>query len=147
MPAKTRKPDTQPATDLNRRALIAAARAARKRAYAPYSRYRVGAAVLARDGAVFTGCNVENAAYPACICAEQTATVKAVSEGHPRLRAVAIATSNGGSPCGKCRQILYEFGGPEMVVILVDNRGRVRETTLRKLLPDAFGPENLVVEE
>lgn len=147
MPAKTRKPAVSPTADFDRRALIAAARAARKRAYAPYSRYRVGAAVLTQGGAIFTGCNVENAAYPACICAEQTATVKAVSEGHPRLRAVAVATGNGGSPCGKCRQVLYEFGGPDLVVILVDNRGRARETTLRKLLPDAFGPENLVVDE
>jgi cytidine deaminase len=147
MPAKTRKPDTPPTADLDRRALIAAARAARKQAYAPYSRYRVGAAVISQDGAVFTGCNVENAAYPACICAEQTATVKAVSEGQQRLRAVAIATSNGGSPCGMCRQVLNEFGGPDLIVMLVDNRGRVRETTLRKLLPDAFGPENLVIEE
>lgn len=147
MPAKTRKSDGASPTDIDHRALIAAARAARKRAYAPYSRYRVGAAVLAADGTIFTGCNVENAAYPACICAEQTATVKAVSEGHLRLRAVAVATSNGGSPCGLCRQILNEFGGPDLVVLLVDNRGRARETTLRKLLPDAFGPENLVVEE
>jgi len=147
MPAKTRKPDNPPTADFDRRALIAAARAARKQAYAPYSRYRVGAAVVTQDGTVFTGCNVENAAYPACICAEQTATVKAVSEGHPRLRAVAIATTNGGSPCGMCRQVLNEFGGPDLAVMLVDNRGRVRETTLRKLLPDAFGPENLVIEE
>ncbi len=147
MAARTEKRDTPPAEDFDRRDLIAAARAARKRAYAPYSHYRVGAAVLTSDGEVFTGCNVENAAYPACICAEQTATVKAVSEGHQRLRAVAVATGNGGTPCGKCRQVLYEFGGPDLVVVLVDNRGRARETTMRKLLPDAFGPEHLVVEE
>lgn len=146
MPEKTKPPKTTAAGDAGRRTLITAARAARKRAYAPYSRYLVGAAVLTQDGQVFTGCNVENAAYPATICAEQTATVKAVSEGHLRLRAVAIATSNGGSPCGLCRQILNEFGGPDLVVYLVDHRGRTRETTLRKLLPDAFGPENLVVD-
>ncbi len=133
-----------PAEEFDRKGLIAAARAYRKRAYAPYSHYQVGAAVLTSDGQVFGGCNVENAAYPACTCAEKTAVVKAVSEGHPRLRAVAVATSNGGSPCGECRQVLNEFGGPDLIVLLVDARGRTRETTLRKLLPDGFGPEDLV---
>jgi cytidine deaminase len=129
---------------VDRRALVAAARAARRQAYAPYSHYAVGAAVLAADGRLYSGCNVENAAYPATICAERTAAVKAVSEGQRRFRAVAIATANGGSPCGECRQVLHEFGGPDLVVLLVDARGRVRETTLRRLLPDGFGPEDLL---
>jgi cytidine deaminase len=133
-----------PAGEIDRRALVAAARAARKRAYAPYSHYQVGAAILTGDGLIFAGCNVENAAYPCCICAEQTAAVKAVSEGQARFRAVAVVTADGGSPCGECRQVLNEFGGPDLLVLTVDARGRVRETTLRKLLPDSFGPENLL---
>ncbi len=123
--------------------LIPAAIRAADNAYIPYSGYRVGAALRAKDGTVFTGCNVENSAYPACICAERTALVKAVSEGVQSFDALVVATANGGSPCGHCRQMLFEFA-PDMPVLLVDFSGTVRvETTLRDLLPYGFGPHGM----
>ena len=126
-----------------RQTLIARAVAARARAYAPYSKYRVGAALLAASGQIYDGVNVENAVYPAGICAERTALVKAVSEGEQRFEAIAVATHNGGSPCGVCRQMLSEFG-LDLKVLLVDGAGAVaHETTLRELLPRAFGPADL----
>ena len=129
--------------DTTRQQLIAAALQARQRAYAPYSKYRVGAALLADDGTIFTGCNVENASYGVTICAERTAVVKGVSEGRQRFSAIVIATANGGSPCGICRQTLFEFG-PEMTVILIDETGAVgHEGPLNALLPLGFGPEHL----
>ncbi len=124
------------------RELLALAQAARQQAYAPYSRYQVGAALRTRSGRVFTGCNVENAVYPLCTCAERTAVVKAISEGHTDIEIVAVVTENGGSPCGSCRQILYEFN-PAMRVLLGDTAGNVRQTRLSDLLPDAFGPKHL----
>lgn len=130
--------------DSTRDKLITLARQARQRAYAPYSHYQVGAALLAEDGAIFTGCNVENTSYGATICAERTAVVKAVSEGALRFTAIAIVTPNGVSPCGICRQVLYEFG-PEMTVIMADAEGHVRhEMALRDLLPLGFWVEDLV---
>lgn len=122
--------------------LIAQAQAARGLAYAPYSRYQVGAAVRGASGRVYAAGNVENASYGLSICAERAAVCKAVSEGERRLVAVAVATENGGSPCGACRQVLREFG-PTMRVLVVDAAGRVREYALADLLPDSFGPEDL----
>lgn len=122
--------------------LITAAHDARAAAYAPYSRYPVGAALLTTDGEVFTGCNVENAVYPATICAERVAITKAVSEGHRSFAAIAISTHNGGSPCGICRQVMFEFA-PEMQVILVDDHGIIAEHVVSDLLPVGFGPEHL----
>jgi cytidine deaminase len=116
---------------------------ASERAYVPYSHYHVGAALLAADGTIYTGCNVENASYPVCICGERTALVKAVSEGAREFTAIAVATINGGSPCGVCRQMLYEFA-PDLTVIIADFEGRVHHTyILRDLLPDGFGPRDL----
>ena len=133
--------------DDERRMLMARAVAVRDRAYAPYSNYHVGAALLAASGKVYDGVNVENAVYPAGICAERAALVNAVSEGERKFRAIAIATSNGGSPCGVCRQMLSEFG-LDLVVLLVDERGTLaHETTLRDLLPRAFGPKDLGKDE
>lgn len=129
-------------TEAQRDSLITAACEARRFAYAPYSNYRVGAAILTEDGRIFTGCNVENAAYGSSMCAERTAVFKAVSEGMNRIAAVAVCTENGGSPCGSCRQVLVEFGG-DVAVWLSDAHGNVRETTLHTLLPDHFGPEHL----
>lgn len=123
-------------------ALVAQALDARKRAYAPYSHYPVGAALLTEDGQVFTGCNIENAVYPATCCAERVAIFKAVSEGHRRFQAIAVATSNGGSPCGICRQVMREFA-PDMVVLITDAEGNVRRTSVDQLLPDSFGPGDL----
>ncbi len=129
--------------DATRQRLIAAALQARQRAYAPYSHYSVGAALLTAEGALFTGCNVENASYGATICAERTAVVKAVSEGARKFTAIAVATRNAGSPCGICRQVLYEFA-PEITVILVDEAGQVAyEGPLTDLLPRGFRPEHL----
>lgn len=131
---------------LDATALIAAAQAARARAYVPYSYYRVGAALLTEEGEVFTGCNVENAVYPLACCAERVAIFHAVAHGYRAFRALAVATSNGGSPCGSCRQVMHEFA-PEMMVLIVDEGGLVRTTTVADLLPDSFGPEHLPVRE
>ena len=130
-------------TDDVRQTLIERALAVRRWAYAPYSHYHVGAAMLADSGRIYDGINVENAAYGSSICAERTALVKAVSEGERRFEAIAVVTNNGGSPCGACRQMLAEFG-LDLKILLIDGEGKVlRETTLRKLLPDAFTPESL----
>lgn len=124
--------------------LVAAAKTARKRAHAPYSKYLVGAAVLSDDGRIFGGCNVENATYGATICAERTAVVKMVSEGAKRLVAVVVVTEgeSPASPCGVCRQVLCEVADDVPVrMVALDPKGRVRatrETTLDALLPDAF---------
>ena len=124
------------------RELLQLARAAREKAYAPYSGYKVGAALRTRAGQTFTGCNVENAVYPLCTCAERTAVVKAISEGHADIQTIAVVTKNGGSPCGSCRQILYEFN-PALRVLLGDLEGGARELDITALLPDAFGPQHL----
>ena len=121
--------------------LVGMARAAAKEAYCPYSHYPVGAAVLAEDGTVFTGCNVENASYGLCNCAERTAVFKAVSEGRRAFSAIAIAggTKSPASPCGACRQVLSEFCRPETVVLITTLRGRkIFRTTLGELLPLSF---------
>ena len=122
--------------------LIAMAARARDNAYAPYSRYAVGAALLARSGRVYTGCNVENAVYPLVICAERTAVVKAVSEGEREFEAIAVVTANGGMPCGSCRQVLAEFG-LDIRVLVAMPEGLVAEKTVADLLPQAFGAEDL----
>ncbi len=125
--------------------LIEAAKLARKRAYAPYSGFRVGAAVLCPDGAVFDGANVENAAFGESICAERVAICKAVSEGHKDFKAIAVVCGGDAPcyPCGSCRQVLVEFN-PEMVVIMASADGsRVLEARASELLPRAFMPERL----
>ena len=122
--------------------LIAAAAAVRERAYAPYSRFLVGAALRAADGTIFAGCNVENASYGLTICAERNAIAQAIAAGTRDFTAVAVVSENGVTPCGACRQVLVEFG-PEMTVIVVDTRGRRRIYTLAELLLDAFGPKHL----
>jgi cytidine deaminase len=127
---------------MNQADLLACARTARDQAHAPYSQFRVGAAVLARDGRVFHGCNVENAAYPLCTCAERTALCAAVAAGCRPGDFVRIAivadTATAVSPCGACRQIMMELGGTELAVTLSNLHGDVRETTVGALLPDAF---------
>ncbi len=130
-----------------RQRLIAAATAARAHAYAPYSHYSVGAALLTRTGKVYTGVNVENAAFPSGMCAERVAVFKAVSEGERSFAAIAVVTENGGAPCGACRQVLAEFG-LDLEVVVADRAGRVvLETTLADLLPAAFQPDDLPREE
>jgi len=130
-------------TDDSRRKLVQAAQDARQWAYAPYSNYRVGAALLSASGRVYDGVNVENAAYPNGICAERVAVFKAVSEGEREFTAIAVVTDNGGSPCGACRQVLSEFG-LDTILVIADGEGRVlQETTVGGLLPGAFGPQHL----
>lgn len=120
------------------------AREMTKMAYAPYSNFRVGAALECSDGTVFTGCNIENAAYGPTNCAERTAVFKAVSEGYRSFVRIAIAveTEQFCPPCGVCRQVLQEFA-PELEVILVNNRGETMELTLPQLLPYSFGGGNI----
>ena len=132
------------------RRLEAQAAAARALAYAPYSHFAVGAALLGKDGKIYTGCNIENASYPAGNCAERTAVFKAVSEGCREFEALAIA---GGpevgdkltlcTPCGICRQVLREFCLPEFPIYFSDGQGGFRMMTLSELLPESFGPESL----
>jgi cytidine deaminase len=131
-----------PPPDFDREALLRAAQEARQHAYAPYSNYTVGAALLTTGGQIITGANVENAVYPATICAERVAVTSAVSQGQREFVAIAVATRNGGTPCGICRQVIHEFA-PGAIVLLVDEGGTVVETTLGDLLPDAFGPQDL----
>ena len=123
--------------------LIRQAQQARARAYAPYSGYAVGAAALAASGRIYPGANVENAAYPSGICAERAAVFNAIGAGERQIVAVAVATQNGGTPCGSCRQVLSEFG-PEADVIMVDAEGRIAaQMTVAELLPRAFGASHL----
>jgi cytidine deaminase len=122
--------------------LVELARAARERAYARYSDYPVGAALLTSSGKVYTGCNVENAAYGLTICAERTAVVKAVSEGDRQFQAIAVFSRNGAAPCGSCRQVLAEFA-PDIRVLVADASGHYDVYCLSDLLPQHFGPSKL----
>lgn len=130
--------------------MIRAALEARKSAYTPYSHYQVGAALLAEDGEIISGCNIENASYGATCCAERTAVFKAVSEGKRRFQAIAIAGGLEGEepvdyayPCGICRQVLNEFGGEDFKVIIAKSVTDYREYTLKELLPHGFGGESI----
>ncbi|MBC8101677.1 MAG: cytidine deaminase [Cytophagales bacterium] len=129
-------------TETQRATLVQTALRARETAYAPYSRYSVGAAVLTESGAITPGCNVENASYGLSNCAERTAIFTAACTGERTVHAVAVATEDGGTPCGACRQVLAEFSpkeGTPLVVLLLDQAGAVvTETTLAELLPMAF---------
>lgn len=130
-------------TDEMRERLVNTAQAARQWAYAPYSNYKVGAALVTASGRIYDGVNIENAAYPTTICAERVAVFKAISQGEREFVAIAVVTSNSGSPCGSCRQVLGEFG-LDTVVLIADQNGKITwETTVRELLPGAFGPGDL----
>lgn len=132
-----------PLTDEERHSLIERAKEVRRHAYAPYSNYPVGAALRTKSGKVFTGVNVENAAYPTTMCAERTAIFTAVSEGEREFDVIAVVTDNGGPPCGSCRQVLAEFG-LDTVVLIANGAGELlQETTVKELLPGAFTPEDL----
>ena len=126
-----------------RQLLVEAAIKARLMAYAPYSQYKVGAAVLSTSGQVFSGANVENAAYPTTMCAERVAIFKAVSEGEREFAAIAVVTSNAGMSCGGCRQVMAEFGLDTLVLIADDQGNIAQELTVRDLLPGAFTPTDL----
>ncbi|MBR5590708.1 MAG: cytidine deaminase [Anaerotignum sp.] len=124
--------------------LVALAKEAMEHAYVPYSKFRVGAALLAKDGKVFKGCNIENASYGATNCAERTAVFKAVSEGYREFDAIAIVASSGdyASPCGICRQVLFEFLPDGKVILDSDEKGMVT-FTVREMLPFGFSNEDL----
>lgn len=144
-----------PSTSFDPAALAQAAIDARKTSYSPYSHFAVGAALLAEDGTIYIGGNIENAAYSVSNCAERTALFKAVSEGARRFVAIAVAgapSSNDGSgemplctPCGVCRQALFEFGGAALPVVLALGNGNYQQYPLGQLLQLGFGPENLDV--
>lgn len=114
-------------------------------AYVPYSNFPVGAAILTKEGQVFTGCNIENASYPLTNCAERTAIFKAVSEGNREFDKIVITANTAGpvSPCGACRQVMAEFCAPDMPVILTNTKGAVSETTVSELLPGAFTEKDM----
>ena len=127
-----------------RQILIETARHYLKNSYSPYSNYPVGAAVLAEDGLVYGGTNIENSAHPSGLCAERVAINKAISEGNRRILAVAVVTRNAGAPCGACRQVMREFASLDIPVILTTvEDGLEEEFTLGDLLPRSFGPEDL----
>ncbi len=124
-------------------ALVAQAREVAARAYAPYSKFAVGAALLGESGKVYTGCNVENASYGLTICAERSAVFQAVAQGERRFVAMGLSVPGAGAPCGACRQVLHEFA-PKINFYIGDELGEsVRQISLIDLLPDAFGPMDL----
>ncbi|GKV54325.1 cytidine deaminase [Sporosarcina sp. NCCP-2222] len=130
---------------MDKEQLMAESKKARDKAYVPYSKFPVGAALLAEDGTVYHGCNIENSAYSMTNCAERTAFFKAVSEGVTSFKALAVVGDTEGpvSPCGACRQVIAEFCGPHMPVYLTNMNGAVLETTVAELLPGAFSKGDL----
>ncbi len=143
-PRSRHRAGTMTPSSPQRRRLLADARRAAAHAHAPYSRFRVGAAVLAASGKIYAGANVENASYGLSCCAERSAVFAAVSAGEKRLTAVALytPTRKAVTPCGACRQVINEFGPRALVICTCRSRDRI-ETTLDQLLPAAFGPKNL----
>src|SRR5688572_31510320 len=126
-----------------KQSIIDLANEARRRAYAPYSNYPVGAALRTKTGRMYTGVNVENAAYPHTMCAERVAIFKAISDGEKEFEVISVVTDNGGSPCGGCRQVMAEFA-LDMIVLMADGNGKlIKETTVGELLPEAFTPNHL----
>jgi len=124
--------------------LINLAVAAREFAYAPYSKFFVGAAILGESGKVYSGCNIENASYGLTNCAERVAIANAISQAESSFALLAISVKGGGSPCGACRQVINEFCPASMRVLMADENGiLVKEMSLGELLPDSFGPESL----
>ncbi|NWF65581.1 MAG: cytidine deaminase [Chloroflexi bacterium] len=133
-------------TTQEKQSLIVFANEARRRAYAPYSNYPVGAALRTKSGRIYTGVNIENASYPQTMCAERVAIFKAVSEGETEFEVIAVVTNNGGSPCGGCRQVMAEFGLDTLVLLGNGNGELTRETTVQDLLPEAFTSKHLITE-
>jgi cytidine deaminase len=130
---------------MNNEQLIAEAKLARDRAYVPYSKFGVGAALLTEEGKVYHGCNIENAAYSMCNCAERTAIFKAYSEGDKNYKKMAVIadTDRPVPPCGACRQVISELCPPDMKVVLSNLKGDIQELTVAEILPGAFSPEDL----
>ncbi len=117
--------------------LIKAARLVQKNSYAPYSSYKVGAAVLTEDNTIVSGCNVESSSYGLTCCAERIAIYGAIAQGHNKFKALALFTENGGSPCGACRQVIWDLCG-DIPIYITDKNGTIEETTSKDLLPNAF---------
>ena len=130
-------------TDAEKKELIHEAHLAQGLAYAQYSKYTVGAALLTRGGEIYTGCNIENAVFPLTLCAERVAIFKAVSVGTKDFVAIAVVTRNGGTPCGSCRQVMREFSKDLIILIANEQEELSLETTLGELLPHSFGPEDV----
>ncbi|MBE2974807.1 cytidine deaminase [Priestia aryabhattai] len=130
---------------MDKTGLIDEAKKAREMAYVPYSKFKVGAALLTKDGKVYRGCNIENAAYSMCNCAERTALFKAYSEGDKEYAALVVVadTDRPVSPCGACRQVISELCPKEMKVILTNLKNDIQELTVEELLPGAFSSEDL----
>lgn len=130
---------------MNNELLVAAAKEAMEKAYVPYSHFKVGAAVVSKDGTVFTGCNIENSSYGATICAERTAMVKAVSEGHLYFEKIAIVSSSGEytHPCGICRQFMVEFCDKNTIIILNDDQKGIIEIPFNEELPNSFTKDSI----
>ncbi|MFK7769288.1 MAG: cytidine deaminase [Mariniblastus sp.] len=126
-------------TENERSRLVDLAIESRQKAYAPYSKFLVGAALLTRDGTIFTGCNVENTSYGLCICAERTAMCKAVSEGHQEFQAIAVSATPFATPCGACRQFIVEFGKQiEVICVDANDRSNVKSWMIDELIPENF---------
>ena len=117
--------------------LIDAARLAQSNSYSPYSKYKVGAAVQTDDNTIISGCNVESSSYSLTCCAERVAIYSAIAQGHNKFKALAVITQNGGTPCGACRQVIWDLCG-DIPIYIADENGNVDETTSKELLPNAF---------
>lgn len=122
--------------------LIDAARQAQKNSHSPYSKYKVGAAVLSNDDTIISGCNVESSSYSLTCCAERVALFSAVSDGHKKFKALAVITNDGGTPCGACRQVIWDLCG-DIPIYIADENGKIDETTSKELLPNAFDDSSL----
>lgn len=126
----------------NQTELVATARSMRQQALAPYSNYHVGAAVETEDGTIIGGCNVESSSYSLTCCAERVALFRAVAEGHKTFRALAVATENGGTPCGACRQVIWDLCG-DISIYVADDNGTILTYQSHELLPEAFSSDRL----
>ncbi|WP_082234028.1 cytidine deaminase [Halobacillus massiliensis] len=131
---------------MNTHQLIEEAKNIREKAYTPYSKFKVGAALLTKEGKLFTGCNIENAAYPVTCCAERVAIFKAISEGYHQFQTIAVVadTQRPVPPCGSCRQVMSEFFEPDLEIHLTDLSGTVKTITMAELLPFSFSPDDLI---
>ncbi len=131
---------------MEKKGLVKLAIEAREKAYVPYSKFKVGAAIEMEDGSVFTGCNIENASYGATNCAERTAIFKAVSEGHTIMKKIAIVGDMSAftAPCGICRQVIAEFAAKDIEIVLIKNQDEYIVKTLEEILPGAFTKEDLL---
>ncbi len=128
---------------MNQKELIRIAKKMRKKACAPFSKYTVGASVETENGSIVGGCNVESASYGLTCCAERVALYNALSQGFSKFKAMAVASENGGFPCGSCRQVIWELCG-DIPILIIDNENKIGETSSQTLLPDAFDKDKLI---